>query len=207
MSNNIYVEKVEKHKRIFSYNQKLPENWDNIFPKKQPLIIDLGCGAGRFLLEKAQREPLNNYIGIETRYKRLIKAMKKYTRESLPNVFLVQRRIKLLSEIFLADSLQAVFVNFPDPWAKYKQLKHRLLCFEFFKDAYALLRCGGSISFKTDHKEYFLFVKNLLKNNEFLAARYSQLLQNPKKDDIITEFEDLFLKKNKAIYSIKIVKK
>lgn len=207
MSNNIYVEKITTYERIFSYNKQLPDNLQSIFSKEQPLIVDVGSGSGKFLLEKAKADPTKNYIGIEVRYKRLVKAMQKYITSSLDNIFLVQRRIQLLSELFSENSLYSIFILFPDPWAKSKQLKHRLLSPNFFKDAYFLLKKGGNLFFKTDHREYFFSVKNLIENNKFFSVNYSIDLKKQEENDIITEFEALFLSKKQPIYAMNLIKK
>ena len=203
---NIYLKKITDYKEIFSYNKELPSDWSKVFPKKQPLVVDLGCGAGKFLLESIQREPQNNYIGIETNYKRLVKAMQKYRKHLFDNIFLVQRRVRFLSEIFTANSLKTVFVNFPDPWAKHKQLKHRLLKPDFFSDVYPLLQARGQIHFRTDHENYFNFVKKKLKDNEFFSISACDCVQTPKADNILTEFELLFTKKGFPIYFMDLIK-
>ena len=208
MSNNIYVEKIKTYEKIFSYNKKLPDNWQSLFQKEQPLVVDVGSGSGKFLLEKAKKDPTKNYIGIEIRYKRLCKARQKYIANSLDNIFLVQRRIKLLSELFSTNSLRTIFVLFPDPWAKAKQLKHRLLCQKFFQDAYILLQEGGNLFFTTDHCEYFFSIKKLIEKSKLFSIKDCWSLNRQEKDDdIITEFKTLFLSKNQLIYAINLIKK
>ena len=73
-ANNIYFEKIKDYPLITTYKNPIPENWNSLFSKKQPLVVDIGCGSGKFILQAALIKPNFNYIGIETRYKRLVKA-------------------------------------------------------------------------------------------------------------------------------------
>ena len=38
--------------------------WAAVFPKKQPLHIEVGMGKGRFLMDIARLHPEINYVGI-----------------------------------------------------------------------------------------------------------------------------------------------
>ncbi len=208
--NNIYLEKIKDYPLITTYQNPIPESWDNLFLKKQPLVIDIGCGSGKFILAEALRKPNFNYIGIETRYKRLVKAARKLESNLLDNVKLLQRRIGLLSEIFLENSLKKIYINFPDPWQKKKQQKHRLLNCRFFEDIHKLLQENGICSLKTDHIEYFKFVNNSMeKTGAFEILEYSEDLQNSEyeRNNLVTEFEMLFRKKETPIHYLKLSKK
>ena len=200
-ANNIYLEKIKNYSLITTYQNPIPESWDNLFVKKQPLVVDIGCGSGKFILQEALNNPNFNYIGIETRYKRLVKSAKKFEINFLYNVRLLQRRIGLLSEFFVVNSLKKIFINFPDPWKKKKQQKHRLLNLNFFEDIHKLLQKNGFCSLKTDHAEYFKSVKSSLKNNSlFKILEYSEDLQKStyEKNNQTSEFEMLFRKKKDA---------
>ena len=49
-----------------------------LFPKCQPLEVELGCGDASFLAEYARRHPQKNFIGVE----RLLGRMRKLDRKS-----------------------------------------------------------------------------------------------------------------------------
>jgi hypothetical protein len=40
-------------------------NLEELFPKPQPLEVELGCGDASFLVEYARRNPERNFIGVE----------------------------------------------------------------------------------------------------------------------------------------------
>ncbi|MCA9165973.1 MAG: hypothetical protein KDA62_23460, partial [Planctomycetales bacterium] len=56
--------------------------------------------------------------------------------------------------LFQPGSLQAVFINFPDPWWKKRHHKRRLFVPEFVERIHALLAPGGALVAKTDVPAY-----------------------------------------------------
>src|SRR3712207_59089 len=63
---------------------------DNLFPKKQPLYIEIGMGKGKFIYENALKYPDINFIGIEKYPSVLaVAATKINSNGSLPNLKLL----------------------------------------------------------------------------------------------------------------------
>src|SRR5260370_36786856 len=44
-----------------------PLNWQELFGRQAPVVLDLGCGNGRFLIGSAVWRPSHDHIGIDTR--------------------------------------------------------------------------------------------------------------------------------------------
>ena len=126
----------------------------------------LVVGLENLSLQEALNNPNYNYIGIETRYKRLVNAARKLERTLLDNVKLLQRKISLLSEMFLENSLKKIYINFPDPWQKKKQQNRRLLNCRFFEDIYKLLQASGICILKI--AEILNFLNSLMETFSFL---------------------------------------
>lgn len=51
--------------------------WAQVFPKDQPLHIEVGMGKGRFLMDMAKLHPEINYVGIEMYDSVLLRALQK----------------------------------------------------------------------------------------------------------------------------------
>ena len=167
------------------------------------LAVDLGCGSGNFLLEMAARCPEVHFLGFELRYKRLVKAARKIERAGLNNVWLLRDRAESYHRYFNPGGLNHLFVNFPDPWPKPSQWKHRLVGAEFLARISGMLAPGGRVWFKTDHSGYFLHVLSLLPgvpelrvvafHNDFERSRLSG-------QSARSEFEHLFRTIRKPIF-------
>ena len=43
-----------------------PIAWETIFGRRSPLIVDIGCGNGRYLIGSAWARPDHDHVGIDT---------------------------------------------------------------------------------------------------------------------------------------------
>ena len=106
------------------------ENWRNIYPKKQPMHLELGCGKGYFIAEIAKRHQEINYLAIDLiddmlgLAKRNIE--KSFENIEINNVLLTQWNIEQLLEIFEEDKFERIYINFCNPWPKPRHNKRRL---------------------------------------------------------------------------------
>lgn len=173
-----------------------------------PLVVDLGCGSGNFLLEHARRTPTHRFVGFELRYKRLVKAARKAERAGLGNLWFLREPAERLEAWFAPGSLHAVHVNFPDPWPKRPDWKKRLVGPALLTALGRLLEPGGRFHLRTDHSGYFLHVLQLLPEAcpaaglrlaEFSNDRHRQPAAA---DQVRTEFEQLFRSQRKAVYAV-----
>jgi tRNA (guanine-N7-)-methyltransferase len=171
--------------------------------------VDLGCGSGNFLLQLATQAPQTRFVGFELRYKRLVKAARKLERAGLDNVVLLRESAERCFAYFPPASLDAVYLNFPDPWPKVAQRKKRLVAPAFLARLAAVLREGGRFHFKTDHSGYFLHVLSLLDRAAGLriAAFSNDLSRSPLPGDgARSEFEQLFRAQRKSIHCLVLEK-
>jgi tRNA (guanine-N7-)-methyltransferase len=127
-----------------------------LFPKPQPLEIELGCGDASFLVEYARQNPEKNFIGVERLLGRISKLDKKGRRAGLTNL----RGVRIESSYFLQyllpkNAASALHIYFPDPWPKKKHRRHRLINENFPALARAALAPSGKIYLRTDDKDYF----------------------------------------------------
>jgi tRNA (guanine-N7-)-methyltransferase len=182
---------AENSKNLVIQLSSIVERLDlaGIFPKPQPLEIELGCGDASFLVEYARRNPEKNFIGIERLLGRISKLDKKGRRAGLANL----RGVRIESSYFLQwllppNSPSALHVYFPDPWPKKRHRKNRLVSEHFPALARAALASGGEIYLRTDDADYFSQMTEV-----FGADENFKKIETPLElAEIVTDFEREF---------------
>lgn len=171
----------------------------------QAIFCELGSGSGGHLIELARRNPQAFCIGFEIRFKRTYRTAVKAERSSLKNLVVVRTKAQDIGKIFGPHTLDAVYVNFPDPWEKRAWLKHRLLTPRFLAALAELLKPGGTLNYKTDHAQYFEETRLALESiNAFQIERISRDLygEGAEEGNIPSEFECLFRSKGVPVHKL-----
>jgi tRNA (guanine-N7-)-methyltransferase len=127
-----------------------------LFPLRQPLVVELGCGDGSFLLNYAAANPHWNFIGVERLLGRIRKIDRKGRRLGLTNL----RGVRIESGYFLeyllpTHSAEELHIYFPDPWPKLKHRRHRFINERFPTLARQALKPNGMVHLRTDDPDYF----------------------------------------------------
>jgi tRNA (guanine-N7-)-methyltransferase len=127
-----------------------------LFPKPQPLEVELGCGDASFLIEYAGMHPERNFIGVERLLGRIRKLDRKGRRAGLTNLCGVRIESAYFLEYLLpANSAAALHVYFPDPWPKRRHWGKRLVNERFPGIVRRALEPGGAVYLRTDDPAYF----------------------------------------------------
>jgi tRNA (guanine-N7-)-methyltransferase len=186
---------------VFSEDLFSPVPLAALFPRLQPVEIDLGSGAGQFLVGAAQRYPDRNFLGVERLLGRVRKTRRQAYQLGLLNLRVLRFDIDHALRCLLpANSVRRFHLSFPDPWPKRRHHRRRVVRPEFFEAAHAALQPGGDLWIKTDHEGYFAWICKLVPETRFQLASCC--------DDEYpsTDFEDLFTAKQLPIYRLRLVK-
>jgi tRNA (guanine-N7-)-methyltransferase len=177
-----------------------------LFPRLQPVEVELGSGDGSFLVDYAARHPQINFIGVERFLGRARKIDRKGRRAGLANLRCVRLEAAYFLEYLLPqNSFQAIHIYFPDPWPKRRHHKNRLINEHFVQIARLALRPGGVVWLRTDDANYFAQMRAL-----FAAAAFFQETETPPAlAALVTDFERDFNQKGiptlRAAYRLKPV--
>jgi tRNA (guanine-N7-)-methyltransferase len=132
-----------------------------------PLLLDVGCARGRFLLKMAELEPDRNFLGVEIREPLVDEANRIADERELHNVHYEFCNAMLWLGRLLPNipegMLQTVTIQFPDPWFKKKHAKRRMVNEELVGAIVNKLSSGVTLFVQTDI--------------EFLAAEMFELFQ------------------------------
>ena len=126
-----------------------------VFGNDNPVAIEYCSGNGEWILERAKESPHLNWIAVEMRFTRVRKIWSKMHNMGIENMIVVCGDANDFIRYYLpSDSVDRVYVNFPDPWPKEKHAKNRLIQEPFVKEMDRTLREGSEVTIVTDHPEY-----------------------------------------------------
>ncbi len=137
--------------------EELAGHWQERFPQKQELHVELGTGKGDFITQNALLHPEINFLGIELQQDVIFYAVKKAAELNLKNVQFIVFDINKLETLLLPREAKRFYLNFSDPWPKKRHAKRRLTHVDFLKKYQHLLGKGGEIFLKTDNRPLFDF--------------------------------------------------
>ena len=174
------------------------KGWTALFGRGDPpgtrreRVLEVGFGRGEFLLGLSERSPETDFVGIEISFKRTLKMARKVARAELTNVRLVEAKAEhAISTVFDRASLDAIWVNFSDPWPKARHGHRRVIQPAFIRDATAALLPGGRLYVATDDVPYAHQIGEVLAAEPRLENEYAPLPFLPEVGDRMqTSYEE-----------------
>ena len=127
-----------------------------VFPRPgQPLVLEIGCGIGDFILPLAASRPELNFLAIDIYNQGCLKTCRKVDAAGLDNVRVMRIEARHLIARYLDPwSLAAIYINCPDPWPKKRHRERRLVNADFLDVVRFALKPGGELFFASDVADY-----------------------------------------------------
>ena len=176
-------------------------HWQNAFPNKQPIHLEIGMGKGQFLIEMAKKYPEINFIGIEKYDSVLVRAIEKVQKEEIPNLFFLCVDAKEISNVF-AKEITTIYLNFSDPWPKTRHAKRRLTSPDFLNVYDNIFVNKKEIIQKTDNPLLFTYSLEELSKHGYVLEKISLDLAKEKIANVKTEYEEKFTELGYPIYYV-----
>jgi len=148
--------------------QKSFLNFDQVFPKRNKVILEIGFGMGDSTFEIAQVMNDFNFLAVEVHSPGVGSLLNKINLSQIENLKIIQHDgIEVLNEMIPRRSLDGVHIFFPDPWPKKKHHKRRLLKKSFLELIEPKLTLSGYIHIATDWEPYAIEIIDLVKQSKF----------------------------------------
>jgi len=179
-----------------------------LFNNDHPLALEIGCGIGDFIVQIAARHPERNFIAIDIFNRGCRQTCTRIESSGLTNILMMRIEARYLMHHYLGkESLQAIYINCPDPWPKKRQRKRRLLNHDFLNLSLYCLQDGGELNFCTDFVDYGRTAAELLYRDE----RFENDATSPYVHDLgdypISKYMQRFLDRKQPIYLCRYRKK
>ncbi len=193
---------IEPGKDIF---MKIKGKWNqDYFKNDNPITVEFACGRGEYSVGMARQNSNRNYIGIDKKGDRLWKGSTWAVEEQLANVGFLRTEILFTESFFEVDEVDEIWLTFPDPRPRIRDIKRRLSSSRYIDMYKKILRPSGFFRFKTDNTDLFNFtLEELGYRNDMVDFEYTNDLYEshlrPECYDIKTRYEEMFAAKGEKI--------
>ncbi len=195
----VNVKKAIEDKKYFDYQ--------SLFGNSNPVELEIGCGKGGFICQKALLNPNVNYIAVELLENIIVMASERAMNLGLTNVKFLNSGAEYLPRYIKDDSIDNIYLNFSPPYPQESYENRRLTCDRHVKAYKAFLRDGGVVYQKTDDKGFFEYSLLKFKEHGFIVEDVSNDIKKGKIQNVQTEYESKFIAKGLPIYALVATKR
>jgi tRNA (guanine-N7-)-methyltransferase len=173
-------------------------HWSELyFKNKNPITVELACGRGEYTVGLAEKFPDRNFIGVDVKGDRLWKGSGWALERKLNNVGFLRADILGLATFFNPAEIDEIWITFPDPRPRKRDIKRRLTSARYLDIYKSLIQRDGWVRFKTDNTALFQFtLEELASRNDILDLKCTTDLYNGELRDecfeIRTRYEEMF---------------
>jgi tRNA (guanine-N7-)-methyltransferase len=140
-----------------------PLGWEALFGRPAPVVLDLGCGNGRFLLGSAVWRPDHDHLGLDALPVVIRYATRRANQRGLSNIrFAVGDARAFLERRVAPHSVAEVHCYHPQPYYDPAQVHRRLITPEFLGLVHRALVSGGQFFLQTDNPGYWRYARQVV---------------------------------------------
>jgi tRNA (guanine-N7-)-methyltransferase len=143
--------------------KRLPESgpldWAAVFGRTAPIVLDLGCGNGRFTLQSALSRPDHDHFAVDILPVVIRYATRRANQRGLGNTrFAVKDAETFLERYTGTSSVAEVHLYHPQPYHDRRGAHRRVLMPHFLVDVHRVLEPGGRFFVQTDNPDYWAYM-------------------------------------------------
>ncbi|WP_206861546.1 tRNA (guanosine(46)-N7)-methyltransferase TrmB [Lysobacter changpingensis] len=132
-----------------------PRDFDAVFGRSAPRVLEIGFGNGEALRYAAQHDKTRDLIGIEVHAPGVGRLLNALAQDEAEHVRLYHHdAVEVLRNEIADGTLDEIRIYFPDPWHKKRHNKRRLVQPEFANLIVAKLAPTGRLHLATDWQDY-----------------------------------------------------
>lgn len=200
----IKLDEVKVLPNVFSSaDEYVTDKIKDHFGGREKYTLELGCGNGDYTLGLARLFPEKNFIGVDRKGNRIWTGAKNALAEGAGKTAFLISAIERLDKVFRQNSVEEIWITFPDPFPRRNSM-HKRLVYPTFLDIYRkIIVKGAKINLKTDDDTLYLYALQVVKENNFKLYKESRNLYNGEElspeESIQTKYEKNHLKEGKII--------
>lgn len=193
---------IERTKEIYDV---MKGQWrQGYFKNNNPITLELACGRGEYSVNLAKLFPDKNFIGVDIKGERIWKGSTDALEQNLKNVAFLRTPILLIENFFEPGEVDEIWITFPDPRPRKRDIKRRLTSPRYIEIYKRLVKTGSYIRLKTDNTPLYQYSLEEMQGRtdindlRFTDDLYGSDLQ-PECFDIKTRYEQQFAAKGERI--------
>ena len=130
-------------------------NLSEVFGNDNDVVLEIGFGMGKSLVEMAKNAPHLNFIGIEVHKPGVGACLMEADEAGITNLRVFEHdAVEVLADCIKDAGLSTMQLFFPDPWHKKRHHKRRIVQLEFVESLRSKLKIGGVFHMATDWENY-----------------------------------------------------
>lgn len=182
---------IERRWPVFGLESVGMLDFDAVFGRRAPRLMEVGFGTGETLVSLAESHPHRDYLGVDVYEPGIGRLLAAIAQSRLTNVRVLRGdAVDVLREHVAPASLDEVLLLFPDPWPKKRHHKRRLVQADFVKLVASRLEPGGRFTLATDWQNYAEHMLEVLDAEEALINLSGQgNFSSARADRPVTKFE------------------
>ena len=139
---------------LLPFQPTVPD-WDLLFSRAAPRVLEIGFGMGQATAQIAQARPDLDFIGVEVHQPGVGALLSEIGQLGLNNLRLLRHdAVEVLQQMVAPGSLAGVHIYFPDPWHKKRHTQRRLIQPAFVELLSHRLAPGGWLHCATEGEDY-----------------------------------------------------
>lgn len=193
------IEQLFPKFKIEENNFKIPSE------NNKKLFFEIGFGYGEHTIHQALLNKDANILACETYINGVLSLLDKINTEKVENIKIFNGDARLLLEKMPDNSIDKMFILFPDPWPKKRQHKKRIITESFLKLVKSKLKNDGTILFASDIFNYVEQVYTLGK--EVLKPLFNNVEECKKEPEwwIKTRYQQKAIKEGRESYFLTFI--
>jgi tRNA (guanine-N7-)-methyltransferase len=138
-------------------------DWKQLFGREAPVVLDLGCGNGRYSIGSALARPTHDHLGIDILPVVIRYARKRGNQRGLTNLkFAVLGGRELVERHVPPSSVAEIHCYHPQPYYDPAKVHLRLITPTFLALVHRGLTPGGLFVIQTDNPGYWNYIRTVV---------------------------------------------
>jgi tRNA (guanine-N7-)-methyltransferase len=140
-----------------------PLDWEAVFGRKAPVVLELGCGNGRYTLLSALARSGADHVAVDLLPVVIRYATRRANQRGLSNTrFIVKDAQTFVARYVPEASAAEVHLYHPQPYHDPRQAHLRLVTPRFLADVHRALAPGGLFVIQTDNPDYWSYITRVV---------------------------------------------